>query len=38
MNRAARHLALAAVAVALASAFFFTCTYVLNRAAATGGG
>ena len=38
MNRAARRVALAAVAIALASAFFFTCTYVLNRAAATGGG
>lgn len=34
----ARGAALAAVAIALASAFFFTCTYVLNRAAATGGG
>jgi drug/metabolite transporter (DMT)-like permease len=34
----ARRLALAAVAIALASAFFFTCTYVLNRAAAVGGG
>ena len=33
-----RRLALAAVAIALASAFFFTCTYVLNRAAASGGG
>ena len=31
---AQRRLALAAVAIALASAFFFTCTYVLNRAAA----
>lgn len=30
--------ALLAVAIALASALFFTCTYVLNRAAATGGG
>ena len=29
---------LLAVAIALASALFFTCTYVLNRAAATGGG
>lgn len=34
----ARRTALAAVAIALASAFFFTCTYVLNRAAAVGGG
>ncbi|MDG2517611.1 multidrug resistance efflux transporter family protein [Lysobacter soli] len=34
----ARSTALAAVAIALASAFFFTCTYVLNRAAATEGG
>ena len=34
----ARGIALAAVAVALLSALFFTCTYVLNRAAATGGG
>ena len=38
MNRHARRLALGAVGVALAAAFFFTCTYVLNRAAATGGG
>lgn len=30
--------ALAAVAIALASALFFTSTYVLNRAASTGGG
>ena len=30
--------ALLAVAIALASALFFTCTYVLNRAAATAGG
>jgi drug/metabolite transporter (DMT)-like permease len=30
--------ALAAVAIALASALFFTLTYVLNRASATGGG
>lgn len=30
--------ALLAVAIALASALFFTCTYVLNRAAATTGG
>ncbi|RNF83738.1 multidrug resistance efflux transporter family protein [Montanilutibacter psychrotolerans] len=34
----ARRLALTAVAIALLSALFFTCTYVLNRAAATGGG
>lgn len=34
----ARRTALAAVAIALASAFFFTCTYVLNRAAAVEGG
>lgn len=33
-----RRNALAAVAIALASAFFFTCTYVLNRAAAVEGG
>ncbi|MBF6023321.1 multidrug resistance efflux transporter family protein [Lysobacter niastensis] len=33
-----RRTALAAVAIALASAFFFTCTYVLNRAAAVDGG
>lgn len=33
-----RRVALAAVAIALASAFFFTCTYVLNRAAAVEGG
>ncbi|RPE79998.1 multidrug resistance efflux transporter family protein [Vulcaniibacterium tengchongense] len=33
-----RRRALAAVAIALASAFFFTCTYVLNRAAAVDGG
>lgn len=34
----ARRRALAAVAIALASALFFTCTYVLNRAAASEGG
>ncbi|GAA5067700.1 multidrug resistance efflux transporter family protein [Lysobacter panacisoli] len=34
----ARRIALASVAIALASAFFFTCTYVLNRAAAVEGG
>jgi drug/metabolite transporter (DMT)-like permease len=33
-----RRRALLAVAIALASALFFTCTYVLNRVAATGGG
>ncbi len=33
-----RRVALVAVAIALASAFFFTCTYVLNRAAAVEGG
>ncbi len=33
-----RQLALSAVALALLSALFFTCTYVLNRAAATAGG
>jgi drug/metabolite transporter (DMT)-like permease len=38
VNRSARGVASAAVAVALLSALFFTCTYVLNRAAATGGG
>lgn len=38
MTRTARGVALAAVAIALLSALFFTCTYVLNRAAATGGG
>lgn len=36
--RSARRVALSAVAIALLSALFFTCTYVLNRAAATGGG
>jgi drug/metabolite transporter (DMT)-like permease len=38
VNRSARGVALAAVAIALLSALFFTCTYVLNRAAASGGG
>ena len=38
MTRAQRGVALAAVGIALLSALFFTCTYVLNRAAATGGG
>jgi drug/metabolite transporter (DMT)-like permease len=38
VNRSARGVALAAVAIALLSALFFTCTYVLNRAAATDGG
>ncbi|WP_252255522.1 multidrug resistance efflux transporter family protein [Lysobacter capsici] len=33
-----RRQALWAVLIALAAALFFTCTYVLNRAAATGGG
>lgn len=33
-----RRTALAAVAIALLSALFFTCTYVLNRAAVAGGG
>jgi drug/metabolite transporter (DMT)-like permease len=33
-----RRTALVAVAIALASAFFFTCTYVLNRASAVEGG
>ncbi|HJW46388.1 MAG TPA: multidrug resistance efflux transporter family protein [Lysobacter sp.] len=37
-RKSARRIALAAVAVALLSALFFTCTYVLNRLAATGGG
>ena len=36
-HRASR-IALWAVAIALLSALFFTCTYVLNRAAATDGG
>ena len=35
---APRGLALAAIAIALASALFFTMTYVLNRASASGGG
>ena len=38
MNRSPRALALAAVGTALLAALFFTCTYVLNRAAVTGGG
>ena len=33
-----RNRTLLAVAIALAAALFFTCAYVLNRAAATGGG
>lgn len=37
-GHSARGIALSAVAIALLSALFFTCTYVLNRAAATGGG
>lgn len=38
MTTSTRHVAISAVAIALLSALFFTCTYVLNRAAATGGG
>jgi drug/metabolite transporter (DMT)-like permease len=38
LSQGARRIVLVAVAVALLSALFFTCTYVLNRAAATGGG
>lgn len=38
MTGSARGVALAAVALALLSALFFTCTYVLNRAAALDGG
>lgn len=38
MTTRTRHVAIFAVAIALLSALFFTCTYVLNRAAATGGG
>ncbi|WP_457097003.1 multidrug resistance efflux transporter family protein [Lysobacter sp. P5_B9] len=38
MNRSARGVALAAVGIALLSALFFTCTYLLNRAAANAGG
>ncbi|GAB3381927.1 multidrug resistance efflux transporter family protein [Lysobacter fragariae] len=38
MNPQLRQRTLLAVAIALASALFFTCTYVLNRAAANGGG
>ncbi|MFC5571181.1 multidrug resistance efflux transporter family protein [Lysobacter yangpyeongensis] len=38
MTRPQRGVALAAVTIALLSALFFTCTYVLNRAAATEGG
>lgn len=37
-SAAPRGLALAAIAIALASALFFTMTYVLNRASANGGG
>ena len=37
-GRAHRHRTLLAVAIALASALFFTCAYVLNRAAAVEGG
>ena len=38
MSAAHRRTALAAVAIALLSALFFTSTYVLNRAAAVDGG
>jgi drug/metabolite transporter (DMT)-like permease len=38
VKNSARRIALSAVAIALLSALFFTCTYVLNRAAATDGG
>ncbi len=38
MTARTRHVALWAVAIALLSALFFTCTYVLNRAAAVDGG
>lgn len=38
MTARTRHIALSAVAIALLSALFFTCTYVLNRAAAVEGG
>ena len=38
MTARTRHVAVWAVAIALLSALFFTCTYVLNRAAATDGG
>ena len=38
MTRTHRQTVLLAVAISLASALFFTSTYVLNRAAATGGG
>jgi hypothetical protein len=38
VNRSARGVALAAVGIALLSALFFTCTYLLNRAAAERGG
>jgi drug/metabolite transporter (DMT)-like permease len=38
LSRSARYVALSAVAIALLSALFFTCTYVLNRAAASAGG
>lgn len=38
MSARTRHVALSAVAIALLSALFFTCTYVFNRAAAVEGG
>lgn len=38
MTARTRHVALWAVAIALLSALFFTCTYVFNRAAAVEGG
>ena len=38
MTSRTRHVALWAVAIALLSALFFTCTYVFNRAAAVEGG
>lgn len=38
MTTRTRHVALWAVAIALLSALFFTCTYVFNRAAAVEGG
>lgn len=38
MTARTRHLAMSAVAIALLSALFFTCTYVFNRAAAVEGG
>lgn len=38
MMRGGRHRELQAVLIGLASALFFTSTYVLNRAMASGGG